>query len=190
MGMLYSRLNSIFRRLLLSGLLAASMLTVSLLTGKEALADGHVVDNIKTVYIYNFLSFIQWPEHKSTSAEYRLCTLADQALVDKLTAVVKDEQMNGRSLIVVPYRYVSEAENCHLIYLQESALSEADSLLDFDQPGTLLIGDADGFVSGGMGMVGFETRGRKVRVAMNLTRLQEAGFKVSSKLLRLVRIER
>uniref|UniRef100_UPI00356633E4 YfiR family protein n=1 Tax=Neptunomonas sp. TaxID=1971898 RepID=UPI00356633E4 len=66
----------------------------------------------------------------------------------------------------------------------------ADSLLDFDQPGTLLIGDADGFVSGGMGMVGFETRGRKVRVAMNLTRLQEEGFKVSSKLLRLVRIER
>ncbi|SFG64651.1 YfiR family protein [Neptunomonas qingdaonensis] len=181
METLFSMLRVIIKPILLGG---------CLLFGSVALAEDNAVDNIKTVYIYNFLSFIQWPEHKSLSAEYRLCALADQALVDKLTAVVQDEQMNGRSLIVVPYSYLSEAENCHLIYLQESALLEADSLVDFDQPGTLLIGDADGFVSGGMGMVGFETRGRKVRVAMNLTRLQEAGFKVSSKLLRVVRIER
>lgn len=160
------------------------------MSGSVAMADNSAIESIKSVYIYNFLSFIQWPDHKRLTDEYRLCTVADQSLIDKLTAVVKNEQMNGHPLVVVPYRYLFEAENCHLLYLQGSRLVEGDSLSDFDLPGTLLIGDADGFVSQGMGMVGFEARGRKVRVAMNLTRLQEAGFKVSSKLLRVVRIER
>lgn len=182
MEILYSRLNYILRSLLLS---------VWLLYGSVVLADENdTVDNIKSVYIYNFLSFIQWPEHKAPSNEYRLCVVADQALTDKLTAVVQNEQMNGRSLMVVSYRYLSEAKNCYLIYLQDGALNDAEPLIDFDQPGTLLIGDAVDFASKGHGMIGFETRGRKVRVAMNLTRLEEAGFKVSSKLLRVVRIER
>lgn len=181
MNIFYSRLKIAVRPILLGGWL---------MSGTVALADDSAIDSIKSVYIYNFLSFIQWPDHMRSPDAYRLCALADQALVDKLTAVVENEEMNGHSLVVVPYRHLFEAEDCHLIYLQESALMETESLLDFDQPGTLLIGDADGFVSEGMGMVGFETRGRKVRVAMNLTRLQEAGFKVSSKLLRVVRIER
>lgn len=180
MGIFYSRFRIAIRPLLLGAWL---------MSGSVAMADNGTIDSIKSVYIYNFLSFIQWPEHKRSSAEYRLCVLADEALIDKLTAVVQNEEMNGRSLIVVPYRHLAEAESCHLIYLQKSALIETEPLLGFNQPGTLLIGDADGFVSEGMGMVGFETRGRKVRVAMNLTRLQEAGFKVSSKLLRVVRIE-
>ena len=181
MDILYSRLRIAITPILLGG---------CLMYGSVALADSSAINNIKSVYIYNFLSFIQWPEYKISSDEYRLCALADQSLIDKLTAVVQDEKMNGRSLVVVPYRHIFEAENCHLMYLQDSAVVASESLLDFDQPGTLLIGDADGFVSKGMGMIGFETRGRKVRVAMNLTRLQEAGFKVSSKLLRVVRVER
>lgn len=180
MELICSRLKCISRLLLLSGLLFGSVVS----------AEDSVIDNIKSVYIYNFLSFIQWPEYSRPVDEYRLCVVAEKGLIEKLTAVVQNEQMNGRSFVIVPYDLLSEATDCHLIYLQNSALNESDSLVDFDQPGALLIGDAAGFVSEGLGMVGFETRGRKVRVAMNLTRLQEAGFKVSSKLLRIVRIER
>ncbi|SIS99299.1 YfiR family protein [Neptunomonas antarctica] len=167
------------------------LLISCLLSGAVAQAGESVIDNIKSVYIYNFLSFIQWPDSKVVTGDYRLCVIADQALIDKLSAVVHDEQMNERSIIIVPFNYVNDVRGeCHLLYLQERLIVDAEQLTIFEEQGTLLIGDASGFVTNGIGMVGFETRGRKVRVAMNLTRLQDAGFKVSSKLLRVVRIER
>jgi hypothetical protein len=183
MAVLYIKLRLIIRPLLLSiGLL---------LSGAAAQAGESAIDNIKSVYIYNFLSFIQWPDSKIVTTDYRLCVIADQALIDKLSAVVHDEQMNERSIIIVPFNHINDVRGeCHLLYLQERLVVDIAQLTVFEEQGTLLIGDASDFVTDGMGMVGFEIRGRKVRVAMNLTRLQAAGFKVSSKLLRVVRIER
>ena len=149
-----------------------------------------VIYKIKSVYIYNFLSFIQWPEPQESMTEYQLCMVAEHALISKLRAVVQNETMNGLPLSVVAYNAESQVADCHLLFIQENMNLQADVLEEVQHSQVLLVGDAPNFVSEGFGMVGFETRGRKVRVAMNLTRLQDAGFKVSSKLLRVVRIVR
>ncbi|WP_028469348.1 YfiR family protein [Neptunomonas japonica] len=155
-----------------------------------ALADDNVIDKIKSVYIYNFLSFIQWPEPKVPMTEYQLCMIADQEIIQKLKSVVVGELMNGLPIIVTLLSDNNLITGCHLLYIQGNREVSSVLLREAFQSGTLLIGDAKSLNSKGLGMVGFETRGRKVRVAVNLTRLKEAGFKVSSKLLRVVRIVR
>ena len=155
-----------------------------------AVADNSVIDKIKSVYIYNFISFIQWPKPKVEIAEYQLCVIADSGLISKLKSVVVNETMNGLPLVVLSLTDKNPIVGCHLLYVQGKREIDSTLLSEASMSGTLVIGDAISLTYQDFGMVGFETRGRKVRVAVNLTRLQNAGFKVSSKLLRIVRIVR
>lgn len=152
-----------------------------LLFSGHLLAEQGALEDIKAVYLYNFLSFIQWPESAMGYTSFEMCVQADEMFVETLQKVVASEQVDGKSVKVLS---PDEAQHCHLLYLRgEQSAGQAV------RPYTLLVGDAPEFVAAG-GMVGFETRGRKVRVAMNLTELEKAGLRVSSKLLRVVRIER
>ncbi|BBB28958.1 hypothetical protein NEJAP_1001 [Neptunomonas japonica JAMM 1380] len=116
--------------------------------------------------------------------------IADQEIIHKLKSVVVGELMDGLPIIVTSFSDMKTLGSCHLLYIQGDREVSPVLLREASQSGTLLIGDAKSLNSEGLGMVGFETRGRKVRVAVNLTRLKKAGFKVSSKLLRVVRIIR
>lgn len=164
---------------------------VILLASTAVKADDNVLDDIKSVYIYNFLSFIEWPGSSApVEGQYLLCANAEKAFIDRLSQVVKNEKVNGLPIKVVSLSDAVSADACQLLYLQEGIKQDSRLLSELKTKGVLLVGESSSFVSSDIGMIGFETRGRKVRVAVNLTNLQEAGFKVSSKLLRVVRIER
>jgi hypothetical protein len=182
MEMLIFRVKAFFRPVIIGVFLVC--------TASLAVADDSVIDKIKSVYIYNFISFIQWPEPKVEMTEYQLCVIADSGLINKLKSVVVNETMNGLPLVVLPLTDKALIVGCHLLYVQGKREVDPTLLSEAALSGTLVIGDAISRTYQDFGMVGFETRGRKVRVAVNLTRLQNAGFKVSSKLLRIVRIVR
>lgn len=164
----------------------AMAVVVMLMSVNSAKAD--VLDDVKAVYIYNFLSFVQWPSSLALDdGDYQICIAENgDSITNKLRTVVTGETVNGRLINV---QSLKESAACHILYIDRRSQIEEAQLDKMKRSGTLLVSDASGFVSSG-GMVGFETRGRKVRVAMNLTELDKVGFKVSSKLLRLVRIER
>ncbi len=154
-------------------------------------ADDSVLDDIKSVYIYNFLSFISWPEDKLLPIDrYQLCVVGNPSLKSKLESVVRNELVNNLPIHVASAESSVALNECHIIYIDRHELLSKSELADLKSNGSLLVADYSGFISSDLGMVGFETRGRKVRVAMKLSTLQDEGFKVSSKLLRVVRIEK
>jgi len=144
------------------------------------------LDDIKSVYIYNFLSFIDWPEPQDD--HYQLCVMAKGSMYQRIYTVVNGEEVEGKPIRIRPLD--GKLEGCHLIYWQEGMPISSAELGTLKNSKALLVSDKNNFISDGIGMVAFETRGRKVRVALNLTAIEDAGFKVSSKLLRVVRIER
>lgn len=182
MMMLLFRLKVFFRPVLIVACLTCS--------ASFAVASDSVMNKIKSVYIYNFLSFIQWPDPVVPMREYQLCMAADQEFINNLKTVVVNETLGGLPLLVTPFYDRNLTIDCHLLFIQNNMEVDPMLLNEMSQSGTLILGDAVSFASQDFGMIGFETRGRKVRVAVNLTRLQGAGFKVSSKLLRVVRIVR
>ncbi|MDO6467363.1 YfiR family protein [Neptunomonas phycophila] len=144
------------------------------------------LDDIKSVYIFNFLSFIDWPEPQDD--HYQLCIVAQRSMYERIAAVVSGEQIEGRPISMRMLE--GDIRGCHLVYWQAGMPISDAELAQLKASNALLVSDKNNFISNGVGMVAFETRGRKVRVAMNLTAMENAGFKVSSKLLRVVRIER
>lgn len=164
------------------------VLTCLLLPAGGAMAQSSELDDLKAVYIYNFLAFIDWPAAVDTADQYRLCVVAHPPLSQRLLAVVKNEKVNGRTIAVADVDVTQPLNRCHLLYLPDKSWLSEQELLHLQQQGVLLVGDYSGFVSSPVGMMGFEVRARKVRVAIRLAALQQAGFKVSSKLLRVVRI--
>ena len=161
------------------------------LSSTQLRAEDSVLDDIKSVYIYNFLSFISWPEGKQLPHDrYQLCVAGNPSLKSKLESVVKNELVNNLAIHVSSVEALNSLNECHVVYVDKRELLSKSELESIKSNGSLLVGDYSGFISSDIGMIGFETRGRKVRVAMKLDVLQDEGFKVSSKLLRVVRIEK
>lgn len=158
-----------------------------LLSCTAVAASDEVVEDIKSVYLYNFLSFISWPEHKTTQS-YQLCLAASPEFTQRVAEVVEDERVNGKSVQVMAFMPDSPNQHCDLLYIQAEYVNRV--LTGQVASDVLIVTDHEHGLSYADVMIAFETRGRKVRVALHLPRLLTAGFTVSSKLLRVVRIER
>lgn len=167
--------------------LSYALLFGGLFSSVVAASNDAVVEDIKSVYLYNFLSFITWPEHK-TVERYHLCLATHPEFTQRLTQVVAGERVNGKSVSVSDYMPDSPTQQCDLLYVQSAFAHRL--LTQQVLPGVLVVTDHEEGLAFKQVMVAFETRGRKVRVALHLPRLLDAGFSVSSKLLRVVRIER
>ncbi len=144
-------------------------------------AEEGVLEDVKSVYIYNFLSFIEWPlSLVQPKDRYLLCVSATESFVNKLNRAVTNEKVNGLPIQVMPLDNLKTANQCHLLYLQDESKFSVETLLGLQKNGTLIVGESASFLSSDAGMIGFESRGMKVRVAINLTHMLNAGFKVSS----------
>ena len=77
---------------------------------------------IKAVFLFNFVQFVEWPEtaFSSPEAPIRIVVLGDDPFGGALDAAVQGEKVRGRSLVIQRARDLREAGECHLLYVGPS----------------------------------------------------------------------
>jgi hypothetical protein len=145
---------------------------------------------VKAVFLFNFIQFVEWPEGVFTEANSPMYigVLGDDPFGQALDEVVKGESIGGRSLAVVRSRRLEELAGCHLIFISKSETRRLDNVLaQLGSRPVLTVSELDGFANRG-GMIAFYSEGKRIRFEINPGVAKRVDLKISSELLGLGRI--
>ncbi len=174
------------------------LLLLSLIFAPHPQAAAYAADDVraqestlKAAYLFQLANFVDWPEGRTPGSggdePLRLCILGDDpfgSAIDK----VAGKKARGRQLAVERFAAAEGVEGCDVLFISDSESAELDRILDLVAGANVLtVGDAKDFARCG-GVVGLVVKGGKLRLEVNLGAAQEAGLKISAKLLELSQI--
>jgi hypothetical protein len=148
--------------------------------------------DVKAAYLYNFAKFVAWPPEAFPSAEapFAICIIGQDPFGQALDAVVKGERIQGRPLVVYRLMGWDDAESCQILFVSTSVREDFEQLLGghtFRR--TLTVGEVPQFLAAG-GHISFFLEGGNVRFAINAASVARTDLQISSKLMRVARVDR
>lgn len=145
--------------------------------------------DLKAVFLYNFATFIEWPEEAFAGPDdpFVIGVLGVDPFGAALDEVVAGERVKHRRLTVRRLATLTEARACHILFISSSERERLREVLrEVSGRPILTVADSPRFIDAG-GMIGFAT-GTRVRLHVNATAARQAGLTISSKLLRVAQV--
>ena len=146
--------------------------------------------DLKVEMIYNIAKFIRWPAatFDASGGQIIFAVVGDDSLAAVLVSTLSRRSINGRQVFVRLIRRAQDMAGCHVLFISTSAEHRVAELLVTAQHQALLtVADSHGFVAAG-GMVDFIKEDNRLRFEIAPSRAEQAGLKVSAKLLALARV--
>ena len=144
---------------------------------------------VKAAFVYNFAKFVEWPSRSfpDASAPLRICVFGLDPFGDELRGVANDKVVNGRRLQVSHAADLQAARTCHILFISSSEKGQLKSILQsLRGSDALTVGDTEGFTEQG-GMINLVLEKNRVQFEVNRKAAEEAGLKLSSRLLSLAK---
>jgi hypothetical protein len=141
---------------------------------------------VKAVFLFNFVQFVEWPAAAFASPDAPLVigVLGADPFGEILDEVVRGEKIGARTLEVRRFATVEEVAGCQLLFISASEQPHLEETLRALQGRPILtVGDTEGFATRG-GMIRFVTDRGRIKLRINLAAAKAAGLVLSSKLLR------
>jgi hypothetical protein len=138
----------------------------------------------------NMAKFVQWPEAimAHNKGQIVVAVLGEDDLAAAIATVLSSRSVNGKPVFVRFARRPQDARGCQIVYIASSEMGRAAEVEEVLRGSpTLITGDVDGFAARG-GMVNFSGTAPNFRFEICLVRAQQAGLKISSRLLALANV--
>ena len=170
-----------------TGFIAASLvalLTVCMPVLGEMSDSSATEYRIKAAFLYNFTSFVNWPEGSAGESGFTLCILGKNPFGNQLDKLA-GKPVDQARLVIKRIDRPEYLESCRLVFIGDISTARLDETLSLlhDMP-VLTVSDTLGFAELG-GMIEFRIIANKVRFAINNKAAESAGLSISSKLLNL-----
>jgi hypothetical protein len=152
----------------------------------DSRAEGPSEYQVKAAFLYNFVKFVEWPP---TVGEQRgpiaMCVIGKDPFGEELVNVVEGKKVNGRPVAIRKINDLAAAASCHVLFVSASESSRLPEITRAVRVWSVLtVGEWPTFIERG-GIVNFLMEGHRVRFQINAKAADEAGLKISSKLLQL-----
>lgn len=142
-------------------------------------------DQVKAVFLYNFLKYITWPDQATgSSAPLRICVPANPPFFSLVRTVVAGEVVAGRPLAAVAPAGLDDVRQCHLLYVGNSTSPDARSWVTAAR-GTPAVTVGDGPAPNVA--IAFVRDQERLRFDIDRAAAGRHGVAISSKLLRIAR---
>ena len=145
---------------------------------------------IKAAFLYNFAKFVEWPTDSTSISDtsFVICILGQDPLGAALKELARDQQVRGCRITLREIVDTSQLTRCDILVVPESRKPSMPAIAERTRDwATLLVGDwAEATEQGGM--IGLYTAANKVRFRLCPDRINHAGLKVSSRLLKFAYI--
>lgn len=146
---------------------------------------------LKAIYLYNFLQFVQWPEeqcHLPGGHAQEITVVGDTSLQPILLSLQAKLREKNKDLSLVfhdSYQEGMDLSNCSLLFIASSERKKLSKILiSLEGKQVLTVMDAGADVGSGV-MITLLSRENKIRWAVNRKPVAEAGLKMSAKLLEI-----
>lgn len=165
--------------------LAALVLSAALAPVRCALALEVSEYQAKAVYLYNFISFFQWPG--APEAPLVLGIVGEDRFGDSFADVEnKPVKSTGRLLVIKrfgPYRPGMDLRACNMLFIGSSERRHAEKIVQsVSGLPVLTVSEFSGFVDGG-GMINLVMKQDRLRWEINRGALERSGLTVHSMIL-------
>ena len=139
---------------------------------------------VKAAFLYNFAKFVEWPpsSFSSPSAPLQICVYGRDPFGEELRNITSEKMVNGHKLEVHRAMNLEQARKCHILFVAFSGAPVKSILESLRGASVLTVGDCQGFAEQG-GMINFELVDGRIQFEVNRKAVDEAGLKISSKLL-------
>lgn len=141
---------------------------------------------LKVAFVYNFAKFSEWPVIEGVAGRESLliCVLGRISFQRHLAVI--DGKAVGNQHVVVEYLHdLLEISRCHILLAGELEANARTAALGAAQPFPVLtISDQRDFILSG-GMVELFETGQQLRFKVNREKIEAAGIKLSSHVLKL-----
>lgn len=144
--------------------------------------------DLKAVFLYNFATFVEWPDDTlAADRPFTIGVLGQDPFGTVLDRVVSGEKVKGHPLVVRRCKTPAEARECQIVFISASEAGRLPEILRtlHGQP-VLTVGDMPRFLESG-GIIGFSTEAR-VQLHVNADAARDARLNISSKLLRVATV--
>jgi hypothetical protein len=148
------------------------------------------VSQVRAAYLYNFVKFVEWPPvaYQSVDAPAVICIVGDARTSSVLELATLAKKANGRRVEARQPRSANEFKSCHVLFIGFSDKPRISAILrSVKDSNVLTIGQTDGFISLG-GMINLVEKDGNIGLEIDPKATEEAGLKVSSRLLVISRI--
>lgn len=175
-------LSVFFKRAILTLALAAALASVP---GNSACAGREPGEyEVKAAFLYNFLSFVEWPNSLRISPSMKICVMGDPSFAAAFSGL--NSRMVGNRRLSVAYRdSVDGLGDCHVVYLGPALERDLPRIMKaIEGTNILTVGDTAGLGRQGA-VINFYLEKNRVRFEINLSAARRQGLTISSKLLKL-----
>lgn len=171
--------------------LALSLVLLFLPPGQGAAAGSDLELTVKAAYIYNFIQFIDWQEEAGggEGRPIRICMVGDNEPFGAALSALSARQVKGRPIQVEQDVQDSDGlDTCQIVVIDHSQEEALPAILaQVGRANVLTVSDIPRFAQRG-GAIGFVTDKGRVRIEINARVTQQAGLRVSAKLLEVARL--
>ena len=147
---------------------------------------------IKAAFLFNFGQFVTWaPDAFPTAAApFVICVLGDDPFGTTLDEIVEGATLQGRPTRVERYREVEDVGDCQILFVSNSELPRLDRILAaLGGRSILTVGEAETFAAHS-GIIRFLIVDSRLRLEINAAAAENAGLRISSRLLSLADVVR
>ncbi len=145
-------------------------------------------DNLKAVFIYNFLQYVEWPnaaDDTNVTENFIIDIYGDHSLVTPMVEIAEKKTVGDRKIMVSRRDNIEEIGDSHILFIASTKKNQLEQIMKLlESKPVLTIGDTDGFAKQGVA-INFVVVNDKLKFEMNLQTIMDAGLMVSSHLLRL-----
>jgi uncharacterized protein DUF4154 len=139
---------------------------------------------VKAAFLYNFLTFVEWPAPVKRDGALRVCVMAEPPALNAFTEL-NGQIATGRKIDAIHVAPGDSLGTCHALFIGSQAGHNLPRIMKaLEGTSVLTIGDTAGFARQGV-MINFYLHNKKVRFEINAAAARRAGLAISSKLLKL-----
>jgi hypothetical protein len=145
---------------------------------------------VKAAFLYNFAKFVEWPPSafRNASAPLQICIFGRDPFGQGLRDIVSTKTVNGRKFEVDYLIDLQLARACHILFIASSEKARIKQILESMRGAVALtVSDTEGFAEQG-GMIDFLLDNDRVLFEVNRNAAEQAGLKISSKLLSVAKV--
>jgi hypothetical protein len=142
---------------------------------------------VKAAFVLNFTKFTEWPSSAFPAANspFAICILGEDPFGGALDQIIQGEAIGGHRMAVQRIKRGSRPQGCQVLFIGQTEKDTGMVLADLGA-GVLTVGEGDSFLRDG-GMISFIIENRRTRFDINLAAAENAGLKLSSRLLSVAR---
>jgi hypothetical protein len=161
------------------------LLTPAIARGQAAAASDVAV---KAAFIFNFAKFTEWPGLVAATPIH-ICVTGDEPMAAALAQTVRGQNIGGRPLTVLRPVDSTSWPSCQLLFIAANVPVPTGALDGMKTLPVLTVSDRKGFSQTG-GVIELYLEAGRMRFAINVDAAEDAGLRLSSRLLALARVVR